>query len=246
MVLAGDTTMTTINRSLDTNIGPRFLAISHESLIEVARSVTGATNPVKVIHPRGNPDKLFLAVDLKQYETNVPALGGTLVPRLWMRNHNDGTRALQVGLGFFRLVCSNGLTIPIDGALFTSIRHLAGPKANTFLDTLPDILMTKMDQVKSGALVEAALGATKIAVEKPLEVLAQLSLSKTVKDIVSHNVSITQRFGSARRAEDDINTAWGLYNEINEIMRINSRSQYAAVNRDVTLLNDIITIVRAA
>ena len=87
----GDANMTTINRSIDTNVGPRFLSISHESLIEVARSVTGATNQVKVIHPRGNPNKLFLTVDLKQYETNVPALGGTLVPRLWMRNHNDGT-----------------------------------------------------------------------------------------------------------------------------------------------------------
>jgi len=246
MVLAGDTNMTIITRSIDTNIGPKFLSISHESLIEVAREVTGATNQVKVLHPKGNPNKLFLTVDLKQYETNVPALGGVLVPRLWMRNHNDGTRALQVGLGFFRIVCSNGLVIPIDGALFTSIRHLAGPKANTFLDTLPDILMAKMEQVRNGALVEAALGATKVTIEDPLKVLAQLSLSKTVKDIVSHNVSITQRFGRFRRAEDNTNTAWGLYNEINEIMRINSRSQYAAVNRDVTLLNDIITIVKAA
>ena len=237
---------TTINRSIDTNVGPRFLSISHESLINVAREVTGSINPVKAIHPKGNPDKLFLTVDLKQYETNVPELGGTMVPRLWMRNHNDGTRALQVGLGFFRIICSNGLIIPIDGALFTSIRHLNGPKANTFLDYLPDILLTKMDRVKSGALVEAALGATKIVVEKPLEVLVQLSLPKTVKDIVSHNVSVNQRFGYALRAEDDMNTAWGLYNTINETLRKNSRSQYAAVNRDVTLLNDIITIVKAA
>ena len=236
--------MSIINRSLDTNVGPRFLSISHESLINVAKEVTGATNQVKAIHPKGNPNKLFLTVDLKQYETNVPALGGNLVPRLWMRNHNDGTRALQVGLGFFRIVCSNGLVIPIDGALFTSIRHLAGPKANTFLDTLPDILLAKMDQVKSGALVEAALGATKIAVENPLAVLAQLPLSKTVQQDVSLKLEYGERYGL--RAEDNPHTAWGLYNTVNESIRKWSRSQYAAVNRDVTLLNDIITIVKAA
>lgn len=236
--------MTIITRSLDTNVGPRFLSISHESLINVAREVTGSTNPVKVLHPKANPNKLFLTVDLKQYETNVPALGGTLVPRLWMRNHNDGTRALQVGLGFFRLVCSNGLVIPIDGALFTSIRHLAGPKANTFLDTLPDILLAKMDQVKSGALVGAALNATEIVVEKPLEVLAQLPLSKTVQQDVSLKLTYGERYGL--RAEDNPNTAWGLYNIVNESTRNLSRSMYAAVNRDVTLLNDIITIVKAA
>ena len=236
--------MTTINRSIDTNVGPRFLSISHESLISVAREVTGSTNQVKVIHPKGNPNKLFLTVDLKQHETNVPALGGNLVPRLWMRNHNDGTRALQVGLGFFRIVCSNGLVIPIDGALFTSIRHLAGPKANTFLDTLPDILLAKMEQVRNGALVEAALGATKIAVENPLAVLAQLPLSKTVQQDVSLKLEYGARYGL--RAEDNPNTAWGLYNTVNESIRKWSRSQYAAVNRDVTLLNDIITIVKAA
>ena len=235
---------TIITRSIDTNVGPRFLSISHESLINVAREVTGSINPVKAIHPKGNPDKLFLTVDLKQYETNVPELGGTMVPRLWMRNHNYGTRALQVGLGFFRIICSNGLVIPIDGALFTSIRHLNGPKANTFLDYLPDILLTKMDQVKSGALVEAALGATKIVVEKPLEVLAQLPLAKTVQQ----NVSLKLEYGvrAGLRAEDNPHTAWGLYNTVNESIRKWSRSQYAAVNRDVTLLNDIITIVKAA
>lgn len=236
--------MTTINRSIDTNIGPKFLSISHESLINVAREVTGSTNPVKVLHPKANPNKLFLTVDLKQYETNIPALGGTLVPRLWMRNHNDGTRALQVGLGFFRIVCSNGLVIPIDGALFTSIRHLAGPKANTFLDTLPDILLAKMDQVKSGALVGAALNATEIVIENPLEVLAQLPLSKTVQQDVSLKLEYGARYGL--RAEDNPHTAWGLYNTVNESIRKWSRSQYAAANRDVTLLNDIITIVKAA
>lgn len=236
--------MTTISRSIDTNIGPKFLSISHESLINVAREVTGADNQVKAIHPKGNPNKLFLTVDLKQYETNVPALGGNLVPRLWMRNHNDGTRALQVGLGFFRIVCSNGLVIPIDGALFTSIRHLAGPKANAFLDLLPDILLAKMDQVKSGALVGAALNATEIVVEKPLEVLAQLPLSKTVQQDVSLKLTYGERYGL--RAEDNPHTAWGLYNIVNESTRKSSRSQYAAVNRDVTLLNDIITIVKAA
>lgn len=237
---------TTITRSIDTSVGPRFLSISNESLINIAREVTGTINPVRVTYPKGNPSRIFLTVDLKQYETNVPELGGTMVPRLWMRNHNDGTRALQVGLGFFRLVCSNGLVVPVNGALFTSVRHVAGPKAEAFLDHLPLVLMEKMEQVKSGALVGAALGTTKIVIENPLEVLAQLSLPKTVNDIVSHNVSVNQRFGRVRRAEDNINTVWGLYNEINEILRINSRSQYAVDNRDVTLLNDIIAIVKAA
>lgn len=238
--------MTTINRSLDTSVGPRFLSISHDSLIDLARTVAGPDAVMKVLHPKGNPDKLFLTVDLKQYEVREPLLGGVLVPRLWMRNHNDGTKALQVGLGFFRVVCSNGLVVPVEGALYTSVRHINGPKANAFLDILPDILMKKMEQVRSGALLDAALNATKLTVENPLVVLAQLSLPKTVKDIVSNSVSYGRVFGYGPRAEDDINTAWGLYNTINETMRKNSRSLYAAANRDVTLLNDIINIVKAA
>lgn len=236
--------MSTIVRNVDTNVGPKFLSVSHQSLIDLSREVAGPTATTKILYPRGNPDKLFLTVDLKQYETNIPELGGIMVPRLWFRNHNDGTRALQVGLGFFRIVCSNGLAVPVDGALFTSIRHLNGPKANTFLDTLPDILMAKMEQVQNGTLVEAAMGATKIAVEKPLEVLAQLPLPKTVQENVFLKLTFGQRYGL--RAEDDTNTAWGLYNAINESLRIVSRSQYAVANRDVTLLQEIIDIVKAA
>lgn len=233
---------TIIARSLDTSVGPRFLSISHESLRSVVHDVVDSRTNIKVVHPRNNPNKMFLSANLLDYTSNVPELGGALVPMLWMRNDNDGTRALQVGLGFFRIVCSNGLVIPIDGALFTSIRHLNGPKANTFLDSLPDILMEKMNEVKNGALVGAALRATEVAIPNPIFVLAQLPIPKSVQKDITVNILD----GVGLRKEDDINTAWGLYNAVNESIRKHSRSDYAAANRDVTLLQSIINIAKAA
>ncbi len=226
--------MTSIIRNVDTNIGPRFLAVNNQSLVDTVKAAL-SIDQVKTTMPKNNTNKLFLTADLRQYQETVPELGGTLIPRIWLRNANDGTSSLHIGVGFFRLVCANGLVIPLGDSLYSSIRHVSGPKANNFLDILPDLMMGYVDRIKSGELIDEALDSLDVVVSNPVDVIGSLDLPNQVK----HD-AIALTTLERHRKEDNPHTAWGLYNLINERLRRSSRSQYAAANRDVTLLQDII------
>lgn len=54
--------------------------------------------------------------------TELPKVGDSLVQAI-VRNSHDGTKALTVGAGLYRLVCSNGLTVPTSVAQEFTIRH---------------------------------------------------------------------------------------------------------------------------
>lgn len=52
----------------------------------------------------------------------LPQVGDSLVQAI-IRNSHDGTATLSVSAGLFRLVCSNGLTVPTSVAESFKIRH---------------------------------------------------------------------------------------------------------------------------
>lgn len=52
----------------------------------------------------------------------LPKVGDTLVEAI-IRNSHNGTSTLSVGAGLYRLVCSNGLTVPTSTAESFKVRH---------------------------------------------------------------------------------------------------------------------------
>lgn len=62
------------------------------------------------------------AHEVRMANTELPKVGDSLVQAI-VRNSHDGTKALTVGAGLYRLVCSNGLTVPTSVAQEFNIRH---------------------------------------------------------------------------------------------------------------------------
>lgn len=54
--------------------------------------------------------------------SELPKVGDSLVQAI-IKNSHDGTKALTVGSGLYRLVCSNGLTVPTSVAQEFNLRH---------------------------------------------------------------------------------------------------------------------------
>lgn len=60
--------------------------------------------------------------ELKYRNGQLPKVGDTVVEAI-IRNSHNGLAAFSMGAGLFRLVCSNGLTVPTSVAERFSLRH---------------------------------------------------------------------------------------------------------------------------
>ena len=117
---------TIISRSLDTSVGPRFLSISNEDLLGLVRETATpfgiSEQDVRVV---GNDRRMIATVTLPNLAFAGPE--GLLIPRLFVRNENTGGRAMSIGVGLFRMICSNGLMLGVPGMSFSAkVRHVDG------------------------------------------------------------------------------------------------------------------------
>ena len=60
--------------------------------------------------------------ELKYRNGQLPKVGDTVVEAI-IRNSHNGSATFSMGAGLFRLVCSNGLTVPTSVAERFSVRH---------------------------------------------------------------------------------------------------------------------------
>ncbi len=60
--------------------------------------------------------------ELKYRNSELPKVGDTVVEAI-VRNSHDGTATFSMGAGLFRLVCSNGLTVPTSTAESFKVKH---------------------------------------------------------------------------------------------------------------------------
>lgn len=227
--------MQTIQRELDLSVGTKYLAINNTDLRRAfysAAETAGADTATAEVRACTDT-KLLMTVDLPRLSFNMPELGGKITPRLWLRNDNTGGSALSVGIGLYRWVCSNGLYIGVQ-AFGTRLIHRDGPHAHRVLDALPEALSAAMDDIASGAATDLLLEASATVVTDPIDVVGSLDVGLRTKQFAIDNIILGRL-----RAEDNPNTAWGLYNIVNEAARFHTKSKWRTVNRDMTLLSDI-------
>jgi len=220
--------MKAINRQLDLNVGTKFLSISNSDLGRVFTEATGS-NQVQA-----SARRFYGLAKMPDYAENIPELGGLVIPQLLLRNDNTGTKAMLVGVGLFRLVCSNGLMLSFGDAFTAKVRHIDGPKAHGILDKLPGIIESQMGRIRSGEVFDDALDAVGQTVKDPYQVIGSLPIQKSIKDSIIWNISLGRT-----RPEDDVNTVWGLYNVVNEATRRHSSRLDIALDKDIGLLGHI-------
>jgi hypothetical protein len=157
--------------------------------------------------------------------------GSVLKPQLFLRNINDGGHALMIGIGLYRFVCMNGLTIG-DDFFSRRIIHRKGDTLDGFLSTLEGDL-TAAFQIAATQQLESLtrLYDTKINDATAFQIIGSLKLATGVKDTAI-------RTWANPRAEDSSSSLLSLYNIVNEMNRRKSNST-SAFDLELSLMGNI-------
>lgn len=209
-------------------LSDRFQAIDTVELIQRARRVVGEDNISSIdVSRRGDWTRINLT------ERLLFADGSSGLPSVFIRNKNDGSTALQVHSGVFRLVCSNGMIIG-TGSVGRAI-HVQGQKLDSFLRSFEHLIIEGIDACYDSASISEELQAVPVSIDVGISTIASLNLTEKAKE----QALVKWTMPEFRREEDRHNTQWTLYNIVNEQNRLRGRSASAAMDREITLLDDV-------
>lgn len=100
----------------------------------------------------------YHAHEIRLVNRELPAVGDSLIQAV-IHNSHDGTKPLHIQAGLFRLVCSNGLTVPTQSAADFKLRHKGLEMGeirritDQFVQTLPQ-LQQKVEMFESKLMTE--------------------------------------------------------------------------------------------
>jgi hypothetical protein len=107
---------------------------------------------------RQNGKGIYGVHEIRFRNGELPAVGDTLVEAI-VRNSHNGTTALTVGAGLFRVACSNGLVVPTSTAEQFTVRHMGFDSdevkrlTESFAKKLP-IIQNSVDKMMGKMLTE--------------------------------------------------------------------------------------------
>jgi len=139
----------------------------------------------------------------------LPQVGDSLVEAI-IRNSHNGLSSFQVSSGLYRLICSNGLTVPTSVAESINIRHMkldmgvVRQVTDEFAERLP-LIQRSVGRMESTQLSE---GQTMDLVNKSMMVRWQ-------KGSVPSSINF-QDILQPERNEDNGNSVWKVFNVIQE------------------------------
>ena len=99
------------------------------------------------------------AHEIRLVNGDLPKVGDSLIQAV-IQNSHDGTKPLHIQAGLFRLVCSNGLTVPTAAAADFKLRHKGLEMGEVrritdqFVHTLPQ-LQKKVEMFESKIMTES-------------------------------------------------------------------------------------------
>jgi hypothetical protein len=230
-----------------TNKSKSFLSIDPNSLLAALQDVfdrrgeaitiksNSRTSFSQAAERVGGGERLMHAIRI---ETPTHAGTDVVKPYVVVRDRTYPGAAADIRIGLYRLVCTNGLMIGTDTSSF-KIPHL--PNRRDMLSNL-DMLIDQAYEHLNQVLVRAeALQGMEI--QNPQFLVAQL---EHVPERVRAAVCEAILYGR-HRSVDNPNTAWGLYNIVNEFDRLMSRKgSIASLERDHKTVNLIENYAKAA
>jgi hypothetical protein len=167
-------------------------------------------------------------------------LAGTeCYPTVYIRNSYAGESALIVTVGFYRLVCSNGMAVgTVD--FKESITHVGKRNADKFsqlANTIKRAVEFSCTQLE--AIVERANSCT--ATEEDIaRLLGAMKSSTRLHGRVMD--AIRSARPEDRTGPNGSLTMWNVWNILNEQMRKGSRSQVRQLERNVQLANAVVAM----
>jgi len=159
--------------------------------------------------------------------------GERVIPRILVRDQTFAGKQMQVFVGFYRFVCSNGLIVPVskDTSTQLTVSHRMSSKQK----------LEQLDDAIAAALQHVILAKDILNEATSIKVDARYIISQLATFSPKQKERLTNSLVQARR-EDDVTTAFGLYNHINEWDRRHGRSFAKVTERDSTMLQAILSI----
>jgi hypothetical protein len=157
--------------------------------------------------------------------TEVPIIGDfniagdVIAPRLTLVNSMKGEAALNVMLGFHRMICTNGMTAGTS-VFNCRVEHRKGPKIEEFLEQFQDNVAASLS-ILQPALADLS-NLTDRKIDFPMLVLRELLESKLMTQAATRHVVNQYKGYSSMREADKVHAynVWGIWNLCNEALRI--------------------------
>ncbi len=151
----------------------------------------------------------FSSHEIRLRNGELPNVGDSLVEAV-IRNSHNGMSTFSVSAGLFRLVCSNGLTVPTSVADAITVKHMKVDMGavrmitDEFADRLP-LIQRSVGRMETTFLNE----------EKTMDMLTKSSLIRWEKGSVPSSLKLTDLI-NPERSEDTGNSVWKVFNVIQE------------------------------
>lgn len=209
------------------------------TLNDVAPGITFAikTQSRDKSHTKGAQQYGGGAVYRHTLRSTVPTTinGDTVYPQITIVDRTFAGASLKVFVGFYRLVCSNGLTVSVGETMKWSIDHRLS-SVEQLMQLSSSIAAAWLKVIEAQAILYKA---AKTPVN-PSQVIDALGIFSTAK-----KEKLKQALPYAR-PEDNVRTVYGLYNFINEQDRLTARRNSTAyLDRDTDMLAKLIELAAA-
>lgn len=191
---------------------------------------------VKTMSVRGKGSTHGLKYTLHGLRTTVN--GDSVTPTINIVNSYGGERAFQITVGFFRLVCSNGMIV--GTALFNRrIVHLKGETTERQLAEVALGIAAALDYLAGDFAKDMQqLATTTVSQDVMVRISQAVGLSKSRLADVESKIRNVQ----SRRLQDRGDNLWTLWNLLNETLRLRSRSEL----RQLLVNNDLLDQINQA
>jgi hypothetical protein len=147
--------------------------------------------------------------EIKFRNSELPKVGDTLVEAV-IRNSHNGTAAFSMGAGLFRLVCSNGLTVPTAVSEKFSMRH------NQF--QLDDVKQLADSFSKKLPMIEQSVGRMmnrELTTDEKIDFVRESAKIRFNSEKTLHDLEILGLL-TPNRKEDEGDDMWKVFNVIQE------------------------------
>lgn len=151
----------------------------------------------------------FAKHEVRLRNQELPNVGDSLVEAIIGNSHN-GMSTLQISTGLFRLVCSNGLTVPTSVADTISIRHSNMDMGE--IRRVTDEFAERMPIIQRSV---SKMENTFLSDYQTIDLLNKASLLRWQKDSIPVTINMEELLVPERQA-DMGNSVWKTFNVIQE------------------------------
>jgi hypothetical protein len=207
----------TLNPSLQTSrqMSKHYVQMDTRNVLDELLALQSGGSPVFQIrdlkHKRSQKSStLGRGVHLVRVQMTRPYVlnGETLYPELVIKNSYDGSSALEVHMGIFRLVCSNGLVVKTKDLGSIKVRHTGTP-----FQIVQDMIKGMVSQLPKYIKVQEQLQLTELSgiqIQEFARRAAAIRFNGIAEDAEFESLIETVR------PEDAGNSLWQVFNVVQE------------------------------